>query len=92
MTFIYNFYLFNFTSKIVCLIIFPEFLSFIYVISKLSILSNHAEHSKRLIPYYVLPLFIILKSPYPIGQPVYLKEDDFSFARKKSSYIKNLDL
>ncbi len=35
---------------------------------KLIILSNHAKHPKKLVPYYVLPLFTILKSPYSISQ------------------------
>lgn len=42
--------------------IFPEFLSFAYVISKLSILSNYTEHSKRLALYYILSCFIKSKS------------------------------
>ncbi len=41
---------------------------------KLSILSNHAKYSKRLVPWYVLPPFTILKSLYPTGQPAHLEK------------------
>ena len=33
--------------KIICLNTFPEFLSFVYMTSKLNILSNHAKHLKN---------------------------------------------
>ena len=36
--------------------------------SKLSILSNHIEYSKRLAPCYTLPFFTILKFLYPTDQ------------------------
>ena len=78
--------------KIIYLITFPKFLSFVYVISKLSISSNYAKHFKNLALCYTLPPFIILKSSNVMGQLVYLKEDDFSFERKKLSHIKNLGL
>ena len=60
-------------TEIICLNIFSKFLSFVYVTFKLTILSNHAEHSKRLAPYYTLPPFIILKSLYLTGQPARLE-------------------
>ncbi len=41
---------------------------------KLSIFSNYVEHLKRLVLWYILPLFIILKSPYPISQPAHLEK------------------
>ncbi len=41
-------YLFH-LSEIICLNIFSEFLSFVHVTSKLSILSNHIEHPKKLV-------------------------------------------
>ena len=56
MTFIYLFYL----SKIIYLNTFLEFLSFIYVTSKLSILFNQTKHSVGLAPYYILLFFIII--------------------------------
>ena len=58
MTFIYGFHLYDFISKIICLITILEFLSFIYVTSKLSISFNHAKYLKGLLPYYILLLFI----------------------------------
>ncbi len=51
-------YLFHF-SELIYLNIFSKFLSFVYVISKLSILSNHVEHPKRLASYYTLPSFLL---------------------------------
>ncbi len=36
---------------------YREFLSFSHMTFKLNILSNHAEHPKGLVSYYVLPLF-----------------------------------
>ncbi len=52
-----------FTPKI----IIPQL--FLYDL-KLSILSDHIEHLKGLVSYYVLPLlFTILKSLHPISQP-----------------------
>ncbi len=83
-----DFYLPDFTSKIICLITFLEFFSFVYMTSKLNILSNYTKHPKRLVLYYILFLFIILKSLYPTGQLAYLKESNFSFVRKKSSHTK----
>ena len=59
MTFIYNFHLSNFIFEIIYLITFSEFLSIIYIIFKLSILSNHAKHPKKLVLCYTL-LFSIL--------------------------------
>ncbi len=53
---------------------FSEFLSFIYITSKLSISSNHAEYPKGLAPCYMLPFFTILKSPYPMDQPACLEK------------------
>ena len=53
----YDFYLPNFTSEIINLIIFSEFLNFIHMISKLSISFNHTEHPKKLGSYYILPFF-----------------------------------
>ena len=55
MTFTYLFHLF----EIICLNTFLEFLSFVHVTSKLSFLSNHAEHPKGLAPGYTLPPFIL---------------------------------
>ena len=48
------------------------------------------KYLKELALYYILFLFIILKSSYLTGQPAYLKEDDFNFTKKKLSYIKKL--
>ena len=70
MTSIYLFY----PSKIICLNIFLEFLSFVHMTFKLSILSNHIKHFKGLIPCYILLLFTILKSSHLTGQPAYLKK------------------
>ena len=44
---------------------FSEFPSFVHIISKLSILSNHTNYLKGLVLYYILPSFTILKSLYP---------------------------
>ena len=41
---------------------------------KLNILSNYAEYSKRLVLWYILPHFTILKSSNPIGQPARLEK------------------
>ena len=73
--------------KIICLNTFLEFLSFVYVTSKLNILSNHIKYPKRLIPYYMLSFFIILQFPYPIDELVYLKKDDFN-SKKRLSRMK----
>ena len=88
MTSVYDFYLPDFISEIICLITFSKFFSFIYVTSKLSISSNHTKHPKKLVLYYTLFFFKILKVSYPTGQPAYLEEDDFSFARKILSHTK----
>ncbi len=56
MTSTYLFYLF----EIIGLNTFLEFLSFIYMISKLNILSNHAKHPKGLVSYYMPPFFILV--------------------------------
>ena len=88
MTSVYDFHLPNFTYEIIHLITFPKFLSFVYVTSKLNILSNHIKHPKRLTLYYTLSFFTILKFPYLISQLTYL-ENDFSL-RKKLSYTKKL--
>ena len=45
---------------------------------------------KKLVPYYVLLFFIILKSPNLKRQPIYL-EDDLNL-QKKLSYIKKSSL
>ena len=58
MTFVYNFYLPDFISEINYLITFLKFLSFVHMISKLSILFYYAEYLKKLMSYYVLLLFI----------------------------------
>ena len=50
---IYLFYL----LEIICLNTFLEFFSFVYVTSKLSILSNYTKHPKRLTLYYMLYFF-----------------------------------
>ncbi len=70
MTSAHDFYL----SEIICLNILLEFLSFVYMTSKLNILSNHTKHPKRLAPCYTLSLFTILKSLYPIGQSACLEK------------------
>ena len=49
-------YLFHF-SEIIRLNTFSEFLGFVHVTSKLSILPNHAEHPKGLAPCYTLSPF-----------------------------------
>ena len=41
---------------------------------KPNILSNYAKYFKKLVPYYVLSFFTILKSLYPTGQPAYLEK------------------
>ena len=92
MTFIHDFHLHDFISKINCLITFLEFFSFVHITSKLNISSNYTEYLKKLVPYYILLLFTILKSLYPISQPICLKKDDFSFAKKKLSHTKKLGL
>ena len=92
MTSPYDFHLPNFIFEIICLIIFPKFLSFVYITSKLSILFNHAKYFIKLASYYILSLFTILKSLYPTDQPACLKEDDFSFARKRLSCTKKSGL
>lgn len=74
--------------EIICLIIFAEFPSFVYV-SKLSILSIHAEYLKGLLLCYVLSFFLILKSLYTIGQLTYLEEDNFSL-RESLLFMKKL--
>ncbi len=56
-TFTCDFYLSDFTTKIICFNTFPKFLIFIYVTFKLEIFSNHAEYSKVLAPYYTLASF-----------------------------------
>ncbi len=66
MTSTYDFHLFLF-SEIICLNTFLEFLNFVYMTFKLSILSNHTKHSKKLAPYFTLPPFTILKSLYPMS-------------------------
>ena len=82
-------HLFHF-FEIIYLNIFVKFLSFIYVTSKLNILSNYAKHLKELtLCYMLVPFFIILKSLYPINQPACLKEDKFGL-KKKLSYTKKL--
>ncbi len=43
-----------FTSKIIAQLFSHEF--------QARYLFNHAEHPKRLVPYYVLPFFIVLKA------------------------------
>ncbi len=73
MTSIYDIYLF-YLFEIICLNIFSKFLSFVHVTSKLSILSNYAEHPKKLLPYYIEFLFLILKSPHLTDQPTYLEK------------------
>ena len=86
MTFIYLFY----QSKIICLSTVSEFLSFTHMTSKLSILSNHIEHSKELVLCYTLLFFTILKSLYLTGQLAHLKDN--SNLRKKLFCIKKSDL
>ena len=66
MTFTYNYYLF-YLSEIICLNTFSKFLNFVHITFKLSVLSNYAEHSKKLALYCTLLLFKILKSPYSMG-------------------------
>ena len=78
MTFIYLIHLF----EIIYLNNFSKLLSFVYVNLKLSILSNHTKHFKKLAPYYILSLFTIIKSSYLIGQSTYLEKDDFSLRKK----------
>ncbi len=51
-----DFYLLDYTTEIICLNTFPEFLGFIHMTSKLSIFSNYAKHPKGLTLYYT-PLF-----------------------------------
>ena len=82
-------YLFHF-FEIIYLNTFLEFLNFVYMTSKLSILSNHTEYPKKLAPYYILPFFIILKSLYLISQPACLKK--LLYLRKRFSLIKKLGL
>lgn len=62
------------SSKIIWLYICLEFFNFVYITLELNILFNNAEHPKELVPYYMLPLFTILKSPYPISQLDYLEK------------------
>ncbi len=57
MTSTYLFYLF----EIICLNTLLKFLSFVHVTSKLSILFNHAEHLKGLMPCYTLLSFTIIQ-------------------------------
>ncbi len=75
MTFIYLIFTFE--------IIIPQLFLFNL---QVKYLSNYAEHLKKLVPYYVLPPFTILKLLYPTSQLAYL-EDDFN-SRTKSSHIK----
>ena len=59
MTSTHNLYPSDFISK-------DNSISCSHVTFKLSILSNHAEHPKGLVCLlYALPLFTVLKSPYP---------------------------
>ena len=51
-----------------------KFFHYSHMTSKLNILSYYAEHSKELVLYYVLPLFIILKSSNKTGQPACLEK------------------
>ena len=46
---------------------------------------------KKLVLYYILPLFTILKFPNPIDQPAYLEENDFN-SKKRLFCIKKLGL
>ena len=71
MTSKYYFYLLIFPSKYFDLLVIS------HITFKLSILSNHAKYPKSLASYYILPLFIILKSLNLTGQPAYLEKDDF---------------
>ncbi len=63
-----------FFFDIIWLHIFSEFLSFVYMISKLSILPNHTKYLRGLATCYTLLLFTILKSPHPISQPTRLEK------------------
>ena len=47
----------------------------------LSILCNYAEYSKKLMLYYILLLFTILKSLNQMGQPTHL-EDEFNLKKR----------
>ncbi len=47
--------------KIIYLNTVSEYLNFVHVTFKLSILSNHIKYPKRLVPYYKLPFFRIKK-------------------------------
>ena len=77
-------------SKVICLNTFSKCVSFIHMISKLSILSNLTKYFKKLAPCYtMLPLFTIVKSLYLISQPAHLKKDNYS-SRKKLFCIKKL--
>ncbi len=73
MTTAYDFHLF-YLPEIICLNNFPEFLSFIHMTSKLSILSNHAKYPKELALYYMLSFFTSLKSLHSIDQLACLKK------------------
>ncbi len=81
-TFAYDFHLFHF-SEIIHLNIFLEFLSFVYMTYKLSILPNYARRPKELVPCYTLSFFTILKSPHPTDQLACLEKMTSVRGRKR---------
>ena len=56
--FLYMTFIYLILSKIICLNTFSDFLSFVDMSFKLSILSNSLEHLKKLASYYTLFSFI----------------------------------
>ena len=79
----YNFHLPDFTFEIICLITILEFLSFIYMIFKLNILFNHIKYLKKLVPYYVLPSFILKH----VNKLIFSSNKDIKFKFYKYTYI-----
>ncbi len=76
-------------SKIICFNTFLEFLSFVHVTSKLSILSNHAEHPKRLAPYYTPSPFYNSKISIPNGSASLFGRKWLQFEEEVISHKKN---